>query len=1153
MNTAELKRFAQQARRQLRDQVAARLEQVLGTDSAELRGQAAAIAQLRGQIAAASKPAVVDQIAYTWFNRFCALRFLDANRYQRIAVVSPAPGATQPEILQEAKAGYIEEELCRYLDRQQVADLLAGRTPSADPQQEAYRLLLVAACNALHPAMPFLFEPIADYTELLMPLDLLSEGSVLAGLRGALTDEACQDVEVIGWLYQFYIAERKDEVFAALKQNQKIEAEDIPAATQLFTPHWIVRYLVENSLGRLWLLNRPASKLAERMDYYIQPVEPESDFLQVASPEEIKVCDPACGSGHMLTYAFDLLYAIYEEAGYNPTEIPQLILEKNLYGIEIDARAGALAAFALAMKARAKDKRFFQRNIQPQICVLENICFTEQELKEYMQVVGRDLFSEPLRTTLQQFAQAKNFGSLIRPALADPSFIIQELERKGLGTNLLLFEVHQRVLQVLRQAEFLAPRYHVVVTNPPYMNGGNYNSELRIFIHANYEHVKYDLFSSFITRCSEFGLWKSTIAIMSPNVWLYISSYEKLRRFIVEEKVLNNLVELPLTAFKSATVQICAFTFSNKQSKNQKAHFIRLVNFKGDEEVMASLTKDAIINPECKYHFYLLTTPTFNEIPGFPIAYWINDRTRSIFKNATLLNYFVSGGRCKTHNDEQYLRQVWEVSAKDLGKKRNWCILYKGGPFLKFYGNRDTIIRWTDDAKKHYKSKGGLTDPKFWEQEGITWTFATSKGPNAFRIKANDGQYSSVSPTIILFPQSDISLFGFLGLLNTKPATYLIKIINPTLGLNVGDVLSLPIPNNVPWNRLQSNAQTIVEFSINDWILQETSWEFMQIPILVQGSDDGLLELAYKKMTNERIEVTRSIKLLEEENNRICIEAYGLQDELTPDVPLAEITLTCNPHYRYSGERSEEELEALLLADTMREFISYAVGCMFGRYSLDKPGLILANQGETLADYLRQVPQPTFSPDADNAIPILDGEWFTDDITERFKSFLRLTFGAENYAENLAFLEGAIGRDIRSYFLREFYPHHLKMYKNRPIYWLFSSPKGAFNCLIYMHRYTPDTVSVVLSRYLRELITKLEVRQRNLEQVGIRSASSQREKTAALKEIEKLGKTLAELKSYEREVLYPLAAQRIAIDLDDGVKVNYAKFGNALVKVKGIG
>lgn len=327
----------------------------------------------------------------------------------------------------------------------------------------------------------------------------------------------------------------------------------------------------------------------------------------------------------------------------------------------------------------------------------------------------------------------------------------------------------------------------------------------------------------------------------------------------------------------------------------------------------------------------------------------------------------------------------------------------------------------------------------------------------------------------------------------------------------------------------------------------------MQIPILVQGSDDGLLELAYKKMTNERIEVTRSIKLLEEENNRICIEAYGLQDELTPDVPLAEITLTCNPHYRYSGERSEEELEALLLADTMREFISYAVGCMFGRYSLDKPGLILANQGETLADYLRQVPQPTFSPDADNAIPILDGEWFTDDITERFKSFLRLTFGAENYAENLAFLEGAIGRDIRSYFLREFYPHHLKMYKNRPIYWLFSSPKGAFNCLIYMHRYTPDTVSVVLSRYLRELITKLEVRQRNLEQVGIRSASSQREKTAALKEIEKLGKTLAELKSYEREVLYPLAAQRIAIDLDDGVKVNYAKFGNALVKVKGIG
>ena len=366
LNTTELKKFAQSARRQLREQVGIRMEQVLKTDSAELREKEQAVRQLKSQIAETSKAAVIDRVAYTWFNRFCALRFMDANRYNRIAVVSPAEGFTQPEILQEAKAGYIDEDLERCVDKQRVFDLLGGRLPSSDPQQEAYRLLLVGACNALNPVMPFLFEEIADYTELLMPLDLLSERSVLHGMRAAMTVEACQDVEVIGWLYQFYISERKDEVFAALKQNQKIEAEDIPAATQLFTPHWIVRYLVENSLGRLWLLNRPRSRLAERMDYYIRPEQAEEDFLRVETAEEIKVCDPACGSGHMLTYAFDLLYAIYEEEGYPASEIPRLILEKNLYGIEIDERAGALAAFALAMKARGKDRRFFEREAPPE-------------------------------------------------------------------------------------------------------------------------------------------------------------------------------------------------------------------------------------------------------------------------------------------------------------------------------------------------------------------------------------------------------------------------------------------------------------------------------------------------------------------------------------------------------------------------------------------------------------------------------------------------------------------------------------------------------------------------------------------------------------------------------------------------------------------
>ena len=451
MDTNALKKFAQSARRQLREQVAGRLEQVLRTDSAALREKETALRELRQAIAQTSKQTVINRVAYTWFNRFCALRFMDANRYHPIAVVSPSEGFSQPEILQEAKKGYIEGDLSGFIDRQVVLDLLGGRRPSADPQQEAYRLLLVAVCNSYYKVMPFLFEPIEDYTELLMPPDLLSENSVLQGLREAMTIEVCQDVEVIGWLYQYYISERKDEVFAALKQNQKIEAEDIPAATQLFTPHWIVRYLVENSLGRLWLLNRPNSKLAEKMEYYIRPVEAETDFLKIKSPEEIKICDPACGSGHMLTYAFDLLIAIYEEEGYPAVEIPRLILEKNLYGIEIDERAGALAAFALFMKARSKDRRFFNRVVQPKVCVLENISFTDQELNEYMNAVGLDLFSEPLRETLKQFEDAKNLGSLIRPVLTDTSLVRQILAGKNLESDLFLNHIHMQVQKVLSQ------------------------------------------------------------------------------------------------------------------------------------------------------------------------------------------------------------------------------------------------------------------------------------------------------------------------------------------------------------------------------------------------------------------------------------------------------------------------------------------------------------------------------------------------------------------------------------------------------------------------------------------------------------------------------------------------------------------------------
>ena len=581
METAKLKKFAQFARRSLIEQVSAKLNLVLAEGSAARREQPKAIVELEKQLHEHDREQVVERIAYTWFNRFCALRFMDVNRYTRIAVVSPADGQFQPEILAEAKMGHIDEEMVPEKIRQQIFALLAGSVPSRDPQAEAYRLLVVATCNDYHRVMPYLFERIADCTELLMPDDLLSGNSILAYTREAMTPDVCGDVEVIGWLYQFYISEKKDKVFDGLKKNRKITHENIPAATQLFTPHWIVRYLVENSLGRLWMLNRPNSKLIEVMEYYIKPEQPESDFLRIHKPEEIKICDPACGSGHMLTYAFDILYSIYEEEGYEPSEIPEKILTQNLYGIEIDERAGELAAFALTMKARARQRRFFRKPIQPNICVLQNIWFDDVELKNYMDFIGRDLFTTPLQATLKQFEEADNFGSLIRPEVTDVEAMLNVLASKNVSGELFLSPTHQKVLQALQQADYLSPKYHVVIANPPYMGGKGMNGKLAVWLKENYSDVKSDLFSAFIVRNTELTLPKGQLGFMTPFVWMFISSYEKLRDFLIDKKTITSLIQLEYSGFEGATVPICTFTIENHHNKYYKGGYVRLSDFKG--------------------------------------------------------------------------------------------------------------------------------------------------------------------------------------------------------------------------------------------------------------------------------------------------------------------------------------------------------------------------------------------------------------------------------------------------------------------------------------------------------------------------------------------------------------------------------------------
>ena len=584
MDTSKLKKFAQYARRSLRDQVSTKLALVLSAGSAARREHPQAVKRLEQAIADSDPDQVTERVAYTWFNRFCALRFMDVNRYNRIAVVSPAEGQFQPELLAEAKMGHIDQDMLAAPTRSQISQLLAGQAPSHDAQGEAYRLLVVAACNAWHQAMPFLFQRIDDYTELLMPDDLLSGNSILAYTREAMTPDACEDVEVIGWLYQFYISEKKDAVFEGLKNNQKITPANIPAATQLFTPHWIVRYLVDNSLGRLWLLNRPGSRLAEQMSYYIPPEKPETDFLQINGPEDIKVCDPACGSGHMLTYAFDLLYAIYEEEGYDAAEIPEKILTHNLYGIELDERAGELAAFALTMKARARQRRFFNKRIKPNITVLEKVSFAREELSDYMSAVGRDLFTHGLHETLQQFGEADNFGSLIRPQVGNVADVLATLQAKDMAGNLFLAETHQRVLSVLRMAEALSQRYAVVVANPPYMGGKGMNPRLSAWLKENYEPVKTDLFSAFVVRNLELALPKGQLGFMTPFVWMFISSYEKLRAILIDQKTITSLIQLEYSGFDGATVPICTFTVENAHKPDFRGGYVRLSDFRGADQ-----------------------------------------------------------------------------------------------------------------------------------------------------------------------------------------------------------------------------------------------------------------------------------------------------------------------------------------------------------------------------------------------------------------------------------------------------------------------------------------------------------------------------------------------------------------------------------------
>ena len=1171
MNTNTLKKFAQQARRKLLEQIEAKLDMVLTTDSAELREKSAQISKLREAINITSREQVIEKVAYTWFNRLMALRFMDANDYQPtgISIVTPREGYTTPEILEEAKQGMIPDDL--QVKRQHIFDVLDGKIPASNPQNEAYKELLTGACNHLHTIFPFLFERINDYTELLLPEDLTSEFSIVHDVRTGMTNEDCREVEIIGWLYQFYISEKNNEL---INSKKKYEKSELAPASQLFTPKWIVRYMVDNTLGQLWVELSSDTKVHEDLDFYITPAY--NDQLKprdTKSIEQITFFDPCTGSGHILSYAFDVFYKMYEEQGYNPSEIPELIITHNLFGADIDQRAAQLASFVLLMKGRQKSRRFFRiirrKNLQPNILFFQDFDFDEK------------------------FSNASALGSLIK--------IDQNKEDSIEVDETSLFGERQEELR--KVYSLLSMQYDIVVTNPPYISSSRMEGSLKQFVEQNYPDTKTDLFATFIVRCLELTKRDGFTGYMSPFVWMFISNYQKLRANIINNHHINNLIQLEYSGFDGATVPICTFTLRKNPMKDARGNYIRLSDFKGSK-LQAPKTLEAINNPDCGW-YYTANQKDFEKIPGSPIGYWLSKSWITNFEKNNQLGKVVSGkSGMSTCDNDRFMRLWTEIEADNFNVECNsheegiasgkkWFPYGKGGSFRKWFGNNFYVVNWGNNGSdiKNYVVNNPR-DPKttHWSRRifnidsfyklGITYSDVSSGDP-AFRLQRQGVIFSGRGPLII---SKDLSLLAFL---NSKVAKETLKLIAPTLTFNIGDILKLPYCKK----QINVDVNSIIQVSTKEWNSRETSWDFLKNELIrINGHDlEEALDLYQQYWTNKFYQLHHN----EEELNAQFIEIYGLQEELTPDVPLNDITILkeeldqkalkkISESYKSGWELKDDKwhltpnTQNLTPKPTLpfnakeifAQFISYAVGCMFGRYSLDKEGLILANQGETLEDYLDKVlgvrseelgdnlkPNtqnltPSFLPDDDNIIPVLDDDWFEDDITGRFTELLKVSFGKENLEKNLAFVKECIGMDIRKYFIKEFYKDHIKRYKKRPIYWMFSSPKGSFNVLIYMHRYTPDTLSRVLTGYLNAYREKLNTHIEQLDRLIETGTSA--EQTRASKEKDKMKLVLLELQEYERDILYPIASERIAIDLDDGVLVNYNKFGKAIKPVPGL-
>ena len=1183
MDKNAIKKYAVWARKELISRVAQKAQQYgitetemvdAGADSVngkvlsaeEMQQRRALIAQINEK----GYQQVMEEVAYTWFNRFSALRFMEVNGYlpSHVRVFTDENNAFKPQILAEA----LHLELDK-LDKDKVYAL-----KETEQTEELYKYLLIVQCNALNSILPGMFQTIADYTELLLPDNLLREGSVIEQMISQIPEDNWQDaVQIIGWLYQYYNSEKKDEVFAALKKNVKITKENIPAATQLFTPDWIVRYMVENSLGRLWAEGHPDAKAQllptpeeqaaytagnrdpedTKWHYYLEEAQQEPQVQAQLSeiskqyadltPEQIKVIDPCCGSGHILAYLFDVLMQIYENYGYTPRDAVASILQNNLYGLDIDDRAAQLAYFAVMMKAVRYDKRFLKRKDedgepdvpQPHVYAIEESNRIEKPDVEYF-CNGKLELKDAMQTILTQLYDAKEYGSILTIPPQDWDALYARFDEVADESSFHRESIRKKLLPLVRVAQTLAQKYDVVVTNPPYMGASNMNSDLSEYVKKYYPDSKSDLFAVFIEVCSRMAKQNGYQAMITQHAWMFLSSFEKLReKMMLTETV--SMAHLGARAFEEIggeVVQTTSFVRVRTHIDNYKGVYCRLI-----EPTTQQGKEDMFLAGENRY---TANQDNFAKIPGSPVAYWVSNNFLKAFDNEKIGKYTISDGQTKTGNNDKYLRLLWEVPVSEIGKGKHWVLHAKGGAFRRWYGNIDTLIDWSDSAREHYRTDhvARIAPEYIWFRKGICWTLISSNKLHGFRLLDDNSTFNLAAPSV--FFNNDRMMFYILGYLNSKFSQEIIALLNPTLNTNISDITAqplyygkLPEQEDMVINLVSQN----IALSKADWDSFETSWDFTTHPLVklkMAGANpwgdnnESVIRLAtvYKAWEITCDGRFDKLKANEEELNRIFIDIYGLQDELTPEVEDKDVTV-----------RKAD------LGRDVRSFISYAVGCMFGRYSPTYDGLAYA--GGTWDDGKYNI----YKPDADGIIPICDDEYFEDDMMGRFVEFVRVVYGDSSLEDNLRFVANALGGKgqpkevIRNYFLNDFYADHCKIYQKRPIYWLFDSgKKNGFKCLIYLHRYQPDTIARIRTDYVHEQQARYRTAIEGLEK-QVAAATSTSERVKLTKQLNKVQAQDTELHQYEEKV-HALADQMIKIDLDDGVKHNYEIFKDVLAKIK---